>query len=134
MATTGIPTADELEAVWKECSELNEHGLDGLIGRTSKVLVAAYEAPPAEKAEIDFGFEQLGGWYFWSESIVETCELMLANARRIQELAKNLGETAFTGGAVDAQPPFDKHGIRPYVPSREALERWGLAEAVPADG
>ena len=126
----GLPTGEEWGAIWSAIIDIDQEALDPAFRRVVRPLIEAYESETGGR--LDWTYEELGVYSARTDAIVEACEWLLARARKLQDLRETVGEVLWNGGSVEVAPPFDVHGGE-YVPSREALERFGLVAEVERD-
>lgn len=120
----GFPSLDEFNGVWDALADVDEFGLDRLIGRIVEPLVEAYER---DGAVLDWTYAELGVLSERARALVDLAEDVLRKTRQLETIAGDVGETIRCGGKVEAAPKYGKLGGE-YVPSREAMERWGLVK------
>lgn len=120
----GLPTDAELSSVSHVLMDVDEYGLHRLIQRVAEPYIEAYE----NNAQADWSYEDVGRLATYIDLIVGNCELLLEKARTLDKFRQLYGEAVWNEGRLDATPPCSKNG-GPYEPSKEALERWGLAGA-----
>jgi len=120
----GFPSLDEFNGVWNALADVDEFGLDRLISRIVKPLVDAYEQ---DGSRLDWTYAELGLLSERARSLIDLAEMVLRKARQLETIAGDVGEVIRCRGAADCSPTYGKLGGE-YVPSREAMERWGLAK------
>lgn len=123
----GFPTPEEFEGVWSALADAAEFGLDPLLRRLVEPLVDAYEAE--NEARVDWSYENLGVLVAKAHHLEVICSDLVDKVESLWALVRDLGDVIDSGGRVEISPRFNKYGSGEYVPSNEALERWGLADA-----
>lgn len=121
----GFPTAEEFKGVDDALYHVQEYGLGPLLERIARPLVEAYEGEA--DAKVDFTHADLGLLAAKARFLVESAEWALEGAKKLQAIAVDVGDAVEFDGNVDHDPKFSPGGQQ-YTPSREALERWGLAK------
>ena len=117
-----FPSEDEFTRVWNAITDVDEFGVSNLFKPIAQQLIDLYEG--VEGAE-PVTYEQLGMLSAHADLIGEAAEWLIEKARKLQELRANLGEAAWNHGKVYGAPKFSPSG-GDYMPSKEALKRWGL--------
>ena len=117
-----FPSEDEFRRVWNAIIDLEEFGVSNLFTPLAQRLIDLYEDVEGTPR---ITYEEVGVLSSYADSILESCEWLIATARKLQQLRKEFGEAAWNQGKVDGSPKFSA-SAGDYRPSKEALKRWGL--------
>jgi len=80
----GFPSLDEFNGVWDALADVDEFGLDRLIGRIVEPLVEAYEQ---DGVLLDWTYAELGVLSERARSLVDLAEGVLRKARQLETIA-----------------------------------------------
>ena len=121
----GFPTVDEFERVWVAIADALEFGVDRLFQRINVPIVEAYESEgQSSDGEVPYSYENVGLLSARATGIVEIVHSLARSADNLKALTDDVGQIATERGRVEHAPQFCRYGSD-YVPSPEALERWG---------
>ena len=99
--------------------------IDSLYSAVTRRLIGSYETDTVIEG---VSWEYVGRFSYETDELVDTLEMLLGRAKKLSELRGDLGRAAENDGRSPEPPERGEH-YGEYVPSREAMERWGLADA-----
>lgn len=118
----GFPTLEEFNGVVTALMDVDEFGVGRLLERVNGPIVDAYES--GEKIEVTY--EQLGILTGKLKDLRDFSDMLVEHVARLETVVEQIADIIDDNGKVEESPRVGRYGHE-YEPSKEALERWGLA-------